>query len=89
MAVMSSSERFPRAWKSSLKLVHLFSLLLLFDSWHFFVENVEKGPNDRPKVDVIIAECGEVRVFMDIYLSSYWQRDPFQLPVEVLVHAEL
>ncbi|CAG8485926.1 15888_t:CDS:2, partial [Acaulospora colombiana] len=26
------------------------------------IENVEKGPNDRPKVDVIIEDCGEIPV---------------------------
>jgi len=61
MVVMSSSERLPRAWRSSLELVHCLvcCCLLIADS---FVENVEKGPSDRPKVDVIIADCGEVCV---------------------------
>jgi len=26
-------------------------------------ENVEKGAQDRPKVDIIIADCGEVNIF--------------------------
>ena len=36
--------------------------LLSYDLLTVVAENVAKGPSDRPIVDVIIAECGEVRM---------------------------
>lgn len=31
-----------------------------------YTENVEKGPQDRPKVDVVIAESGELEIEYEI-----------------------
>ncbi|CAG8589577.1 10878_t:CDS:2, partial [Scutellospora calospora] len=39
------------------------------------IENVEKGANDRPKVDVVIADCGEI----EIKESEAPLRTPFSL----------
>jgi peptidyl-prolyl cis-trans isomerase B (cyclophilin B) len=45
----------------------------------FATENVAKGRNDRPEVDVIIAECGELQ--LDLPVDEEGK--------EVPIHAEL
>lgn len=88
-----------RVWTSSTKLVRLtlgyfrHGLRLLF----IYLENVPKGANDRPTVDVVIADSGEVRSLY-IYLLNITYLLILQLPVEsegdangkeVPAHAEL
>ena len=85
-----------RVWTSSTKLVRLTlgyfrqSLRLLF----IYLENVPKGANDRPTVDVVIADSGEVRSLYIYSLNITYLL--LQLPVEgdanrkeVPAHAEL
>ena len=45
----------------------------------YATENVSKGRNDRPEIDVVIAECGELPLELDVDEEGK----------EVPIHAEL
>ena len=48
-------------------------------------ENVAKGSGDRPTVDIIVAECGEVSFRQrPLYISDTETVLPLQLPVETV-----
>lgn len=77
----SFSERSLMVWTLSLRSVSLVSACLSIYDCHstIYAEDSEKGPGDRPKVDIIIADSGELEIEFEV------DADGKQVPI----HAEL
>lgn len=97
-----SSERFSRVWRlfaRSVSWVPLYTGVKITQGLLLQTENVQKGAQDRPELDVIIVDCGEVRPWLPscecFQMLIFF---PAQLPVETVqdengnevpLHAEL